>query len=87
MQIRNSILSRESLPAVRSAYVIISSEESYRVVYGPGTSQRSESSTPVANMPNRGNSQRSSTSENVSRLSKVTRPTDNGNTRPTGVLL
>ncbi|GKC47473.1 ribonuclease H-like domain-containing protein, partial [Tanacetum coccineum] len=79
----NSILSRESLPAVRSAYVIISSEESYRVVYGPGTSQRSESSTPVANVPNRGNSQRSSTSENVSRLSKVTRPTDNGNTRPT----
>ncbi|GJS34218.1 ribonuclease H-like domain-containing protein [Tanacetum coccineum] len=32
MQIRSNILSRDELPDVRSAYAIISSEESYRVV-------------------------------------------------------
>ncbi|GJU77595.1 hypothetical protein Tco_1274665 [Tanacetum coccineum] len=43
MQIRSSILSRESLPDVRSAYAIISSEESHRIAIGSvsGTSQRS----------------------------------------------
>ncbi|GJR99757.1 hypothetical protein Tco_0316266 [Tanacetum coccineum] len=43
MQIRSSILSRETLPDVRSVYAIISSEESYRVASGSisGTSQRS----------------------------------------------
>ncbi|GJY48666.1 ribonuclease H-like domain-containing protein [Tanacetum coccineum] len=42
MQIRSSILSRETLPDVRSAYVIISSEESHRIATGyvSGTSQR-----------------------------------------------
>ncbi|GJT61386.1 O-acyltransferase WSD1-like protein [Tanacetum coccineum] len=43
MQIRSFILSRETLPDVRSTYVIISSEESHRVASGSitGTSQRS----------------------------------------------
>ncbi|GJY90845.1 ribonuclease H-like domain-containing protein [Tanacetum coccineum] len=61
--------------------------EELNETYDKVDESRSESSTHVANVPNRGNSQRSSTSENVSRISKVTRPTDNGNTRPTGVLL
>ncbi|GJT53134.1 hypothetical protein Tco_0988188 [Tanacetum coccineum] len=41
MQIRSSILSRETLPDVRSAHVIISNEESHRVASGSisGTSQ------------------------------------------------
>ncbi|GKG43314.1 hypothetical protein Tco_0479998, partial [Tanacetum coccineum] len=34
MQIRSSILSRETLPDVRSAYSIISSEESHRLAFG-----------------------------------------------------
>ncbi|GKF66136.1 ribonuclease H-like domain-containing protein, partial [Tanacetum coccineum] len=34
MQIRSSILSREVFPDVRSAYAIISSEESHKVVIG-----------------------------------------------------
>ncbi|GJT50026.1 ribonuclease H-like domain-containing protein, partial [Tanacetum coccineum] len=42
MQIRSSILSRENLPDVRSAYAIISSEESHRIATGSvsGTTQR-----------------------------------------------
>ncbi|GJT30643.1 hypothetical protein Tco_0910918 [Tanacetum coccineum] len=47
MQIRSSILSRETLRDVRSAYVIISSEESYRIATGSvsGTSQRSSNNS------------------------------------------
>ncbi|GJV33268.1 ribonuclease H-like domain-containing protein [Tanacetum coccineum] len=46
MQIRSSILSRETLPDVRSAYATISSEESHRVVVGSiaGSSQRNHAS-------------------------------------------
>ncbi|GJS09239.1 ribonuclease H-like domain-containing protein [Tanacetum coccineum] len=49
MQIRSSKLSRETLPDVRSAYAIISSEESHRVDSGSiaGTSQRSQASAIV----------------------------------------
>ncbi|GKD04943.1 ribonuclease H-like domain-containing protein [Tanacetum coccineum] len=60
MQIRSSILSREVLPDVRSAYAIISSEESHRVASGSnfGSSQRNHASAFVFNVPNRGNFQR-----------------------------
>ncbi|GKC67073.1 ribonuclease H-like domain-containing protein, partial [Tanacetum coccineum] len=60
MQIRSSILSRETLPDVRSAYAIISSEESYRTATGSvfGTSQRSQTFAFNVNAPNKGNFQR-----------------------------
>nr|GEU79067.1 ribonuclease H-like domain-containing protein [Tanacetum cinerariifolium] len=56
MQIRSSILSREILPDVRSAYATISSEESHRVASGSivGSSQRNRAPAFVSNMPNRG---------------------------------
>ncbi|GJS39297.1 putative RNA-directed DNA polymerase [Tanacetum coccineum] len=46
MQIRSSILSRETLPDLRSAYATISSEESHRVAVGSiaGSSQRNQAS-------------------------------------------
>ncbi|GJR20011.1 ribonuclease H-like domain-containing protein [Tanacetum coccineum] len=46
MQIRSSILSRETIPGVRNAYVIIFSEESHMIATGSvsGTSQRSQTS-------------------------------------------
>ncbi|GKA49507.1 hypothetical protein Tco_0742580 [Tanacetum coccineum] len=55
MQIRSSILSRETLPDVRSAYATISSEDSYRVISRSnlGTSQRSQTFAFNANVPNR----------------------------------
>ncbi|GJR94979.1 ribonuclease H-like domain-containing protein [Tanacetum coccineum] len=55
MQIRSSILSREVLPDVRSAYATISSEESHRVASSSvsGSSQRSQTSAFVSNVPNR----------------------------------
>ncbi|GJZ66690.1 ribonuclease H-like domain-containing protein [Tanacetum coccineum] len=60
MQIRSSILFREVLPDVRSAYATISSEESHRVtssiVYG--SSQRRQASAFVSNVPNKNNFQR-----------------------------
>ncbi|GJY12903.1 ribonuclease H-like domain-containing protein [Tanacetum coccineum] len=64
MQIRSSILLRETLPDVKSAYAIISSKESHMVASGSisGTSQRSQTSTFTANVPNRGNFQRLPTS-------------------------
>ncbi|GJS69776.1 ribonuclease H-like domain-containing protein [Tanacetum coccineum] len=45
MQIRSSFLSRENLPDVRSAYAIISNEESHRIATGSvsGTSRVSNS--------------------------------------------
>ncbi|GJY41300.1 ribonuclease H-like domain-containing protein [Tanacetum coccineum] len=70
MQIRSSILSRETLPDVRSAYDTISSEESYQVVASSssfGISQRSQTSAFVSNVPNRGNLQRKQSSGNVPR--------------------
>ncbi|GKD86002.1 ribonuclease H-like domain-containing protein [Tanacetum coccineum] len=53
MQIRSSILSREVLPDVRSAYTTISSEESHRVVVGSmvGSSQRNQAYAFVSNVP------------------------------------
>ncbi|GJZ47306.1 hypothetical protein Tco_0601138 [Tanacetum coccineum] len=53
MQIRSSILSKEVLPDVRSAYATISSEESHRVVVGSidGSSQRNQASAFASNVP------------------------------------
>ncbi|GKB45085.1 ribonuclease H-like domain-containing protein, partial [Tanacetum coccineum] len=86
MQIRSNILSRDELPDVRSAYAIISSEESHRVVSssGVGTSQRSQSSVFSSNVGNRSNAQRPQTSVSHSRPSNVTRPMNNVNRRPNG---
>nr|GFB21143.1 ribonuclease H-like domain-containing protein [Tanacetum cinerariifolium] len=54
MQIRSNIFSRYELPDVRSAYAIISSEESHMVVSnsGDGSSQRSQSSVFNSNIGN-----------------------------------
>ncbi|GKA56779.1 ribonuclease H-like domain-containing protein [Tanacetum coccineum] len=59
MQIRSSILSRETLPDVRSAYATISSEESYRVAVGSiaGSSQRNQASAFVSNTRKKKSSQ------------------------------
>ncbi|GJY31844.1 ribonuclease H-like domain-containing protein [Tanacetum coccineum] len=59
MQIRSTILSREVLPDVRSAYATISSEESHRVAVGSiaGSSQRNQASAFVSNVPNSQNYQ------------------------------
>ncbi|GKB77416.1 hypothetical protein Tco_0944311 [Tanacetum coccineum] len=67
MQIRRSILSREVLPDVRSAYATISSEESYRVASSSvsGSSQRSQDSGFVSNVPNRSNLQRNNKNFNT----------------------
>ncbi|GJY45088.1 ribonuclease H-like domain-containing protein [Tanacetum coccineum] len=61
MQIRSSILSREVLPDVRSAYATISSKKSHRVAVGSvaGSSQRNQASAFVFNVPNSQNFQRS----------------------------
>ncbi|GJR69008.1 ribonuclease H-like domain-containing protein [Tanacetum coccineum] len=66
MQIRSSILSREVLPDVRSAYATISSEESHRVATGSiaGSSKRNQASAFVSSMPNKNNFQRNN--QNVS---------------------
>ncbi|GJU78412.1 ribonuclease H-like domain-containing protein [Tanacetum coccineum] len=60
-QIRSSILSREVLHDVRSAYATISSEESHEVASGSivGSSQRNQPSIFVSNVPNVNNFQRS----------------------------
>ncbi|GKD38597.1 hypothetical protein Tco_1258804, partial [Tanacetum coccineum] len=83
MQIRSSILSRETLPDVRSAYAIISSKESHRIATGSvfGTSQRSQTSAFNVNAPNGGNFQRSQTSTSFSRPSNNNRPNDNESMR------
>ncbi|GJZ00347.1 hypothetical protein Tco_0517776 [Tanacetum coccineum] len=61
MKIRSSILSRETLPDVRSAYATIFSEESHRVAIGSiaDSSQRNQVSAFVSNVPNSQNFQRS----------------------------
>nr|GEV94146.1 ribonuclease H-like domain-containing protein [Tanacetum cinerariifolium] len=83
MQIRSSILSKETLPDVRSAYAIISKKESHRTTSGniSETSQRSRTSVFTANVPNRGNYQRSHVSNNIPRPSNNVRPNDNRNKR------
>ncbi|GKB97031.1 hypothetical protein Tco_0983168 [Tanacetum coccineum] len=57
MQIRSFILSRETLHDVRSAYAIISNEESQRITFGniAETSHKSQTSAFTANVPDRGN--------------------------------
>nr|GEU93286.1 hypothetical protein [Tanacetum cinerariifolium] len=86
MQIRSYVLSRETLPDVKSAYAIISSEESYRIAIGSvsRTSQRSQTSSFNVNALNGGNFQRSQTSTSFSRPSNNNRPNDNGNKRTAG---
>ncbi|GJU90604.1 ribonuclease H-like domain-containing protein [Tanacetum coccineum] len=61
MRSRSSILSRETLPDVRSDYATIYSEESHRVAVGSivGSSQRNQASAFVSNVPNSQNFQRS----------------------------
>ncbi|GKD98716.1 hypothetical protein Tco_1382613 [Tanacetum coccineum] len=60
MQIKSSILSREVLPDVRSAYATIFSKESHKVASSSivGSSQRNQSSAFVSNVPNINNFQR-----------------------------
>ncbi|GJU59725.1 putative RNA-directed DNA polymerase [Tanacetum coccineum] len=87
MQIRSNILSRDTLPDVRSAYAIISSEESHRVVSnhasGSNSGQRSQSSVFNSNVGNRNSNQRPQSSGNTTRPSNVTRPST-GNRRSGG---
>ncbi|GJT63379.1 ribonuclease H-like domain-containing protein [Tanacetum coccineum] len=82
-----NILSRDELPDVRSAYAIISSEESHRVVSssGAGSSQRSQSSVFNSNVRNRNNANVTRPISN-SRPSNVTRHVNNRNRRPNGGL-
>ncbi|GKB43529.1 ribonuclease H-like domain-containing protein [Tanacetum coccineum] len=79
MQIRSSILSREVLPDVRSAYATISSEESHRVAVGSiaGSSQRNQAFAFVSNVPNSQNFQRSN--QNFS--TRPSRPNNMNNNR------
>ncbi|GKF48285.1 hypothetical protein Tco_0141536, partial [Tanacetum coccineum] len=64
MSIRSSILSRETLPDVKVAYAIISSEESHRMASGSvsGPSQRAQTSAFMSNRPARNNFQRNQNS-------------------------
>nr|GEV14321.1 ribonuclease H-like domain-containing protein [Tanacetum cinerariifolium] len=90
MNIRSSILSRDPLPNVRSAYATISSEESHRVVSSSmsSTSQRSQTTTFASNVPNRTNFQRGQTSNNNFRPNVVNntgpRPNNSNVNRQTG---
>ncbi|GJT55654.1 hypothetical protein Tco_0990708 [Tanacetum coccineum] len=67
MQIKSFILSREVLHVVRSAYATISSDESHRVASSSvfGSSQRSQASAFVCNVPNRNNFQRNNQNFNT----------------------
>ncbi|GJT02372.1 ribonuclease H-like domain-containing protein [Tanacetum coccineum] len=80
MQIRSSILSRETLPDVRSAYATISSEESHRVAVGSiaGSSQRNQASVFVSNVPYSQNFQRNNQNFNAG----PSRPNNVNNNRP-----
>ncbi|GJV03027.1 ribonuclease H-like domain-containing protein [Tanacetum coccineum] len=66
MQIRSSILFREVLRDVRSAYASISSEESHRVASGSiaGSSQKNQAYAFVSNVPNINNFQRNNQNMN-----------------------
>ncbi|GJR22671.1 ribonuclease H-like domain-containing protein [Tanacetum coccineum] len=70
MQIRSSILSREVLLDVKSAYAIISSEESHIVSFGSinGSSWRNQAFDFVFNVPNKGSFQRNQASDFVSNV-------------------
>ncbi|GJV19588.1 ribonuclease H-like domain-containing protein [Tanacetum coccineum] len=83
MQIKSSILSREVLPDVRSAYPTISSEESHRVTSGSvsGSSQRNQATAFVFIVPNRRTIQRSQFSNTTPRPNKL------NNNRQSGVIV
>nr|GEW77429.1 ribonuclease H-like domain-containing protein [Tanacetum cinerariifolium] len=85
MKIKSSILSKENLLDVKSAYAIISNEESHMIATGSvyGTSQRSQTSAFNVNAPDRGNFQRSQTSTSFSRPSNNNKPNDNKNKKTT----
>ncbi|GKC52068.1 putative RNA-directed DNA polymerase [Tanacetum coccineum] len=78
MTIRSSILSKETLPDVKVAYAIISSEESHRMASGSmsGPSHRAQTSAFMSNGPARNNFQR-----NQNTNSNYVRP-NSGNLRP-----
>ncbi|GKA66474.1 ribonuclease H-like domain-containing protein [Tanacetum coccineum] len=83
----NPLLKRHKYSDTRiatSAYAIISSEQSHRVVSssGVGTSQRSQSSVFSSNVGNMSNAQRPQTSVRNSRPSNATRPVNSRNRRP-----
>ncbi|GKB80976.1 hypothetical protein Tco_0947871 [Tanacetum coccineum] len=67
MQIRSSVLSKEVLPDVRSAYATISIEEFHRVALGSvsGFSLKNQASAFVSNVPNRDNFRRGQSSNIV----------------------
>nr|GEV59786.1 ribonuclease H-like domain-containing protein [Tanacetum cinerariifolium] len=81
-QIRSFILSRETLPDVRSAYATISSEESHRVAVGSidGFSQRNQASAFVSNVPYSQNFQRNNQNFNTG----PSRPNNVNNNRQGG---
>ncbi|GJS87407.1 ribonuclease H-like domain-containing protein [Tanacetum coccineum] len=83
MQIRSSILFRETLPEVKSAYATISSEESHRVASGSiiGSPQRNHAFAFASNVPNKGNFQRNQTSNNTPRPNNVNNNRQNGGSR------
>nr|GEV02173.1 ribonuclease H-like domain-containing protein [Tanacetum cinerariifolium] len=83
MQIKSSILSREVLPNVRSAYAIIYSGEYHRVASGSivGSSERNQDYAFVSNVPNRGNVQRNQSSNNGPKPSNVNNNRRNGGSR------
>ncbi|GJX51315.1 ribonuclease H-like domain-containing protein [Tanacetum coccineum] len=82
MQIRSSILSREVLPDVRSAYATISSEESHKVTAGSivDSSQKNQASVFVSNVPNRNNFQR----RNQNTTNRSSRPNNMNNNKQGG---
>ncbi|GJW49734.1 ribonuclease H-like domain-containing protein [Tanacetum coccineum] len=93
MQIRSFILSRETLPGVRSDYATISSEESHRVAVGSiaSSSQRNQASAFVSNVPYSQNFQRNNQNFNTgpSRPNNVNNNRQGGgsslnNNRPSG---
>ncbi|GKC55702.1 hypothetical protein Tco_1083300, partial [Tanacetum coccineum] len=81
MKIRSSILSREILLDIKSAYATISSEESHRVAAGSiaGSSKRNQASAFVSNVPNKNNFQR-----NTQNLNNRPRPNNTNNNRQGG---
>ncbi|GKA74075.1 hypothetical protein Tco_0780377 [Tanacetum coccineum] len=81
MQIRSSILSREVLRDVRSAYASISSEESHRVASGSidGSSQKNQAYAFVSNVPNINNFQK-----NNQNMNSRPRPNNLNNNRQGG---
>ncbi|GKB38215.1 ribonuclease H-like domain-containing protein, partial [Tanacetum coccineum] len=87
MQLRSNILSKDPLLDAKDAYLLISSEESHRVVVtgsGVGSSQRTQSFVFNSSVNNRSVTQRSQTFGNTSRSNNVPRTNNNGNRRTAG---